>query len=54
MSKHEATKELRGDINEHDLGKGKGFLSLTKGKEAKTKSSRYVKILNFRISKHLK
>lgn len=54
MSKHEAMKELRGDINEHDLGKGTGFLSLTKGKETKMKRSHYVKILNFRISKHPK
>lgn len=54
MSKHEAIKELRGDTNEHDLGRRKGFLSLTKEKEAKTKRSHYIKILNFGILRHLK
>lgn len=53
MSKHEAIKELRGDTNEHDLGRRKGFLSL-KEKEAKTKRSHYIKILNFGIPRHLK
>ena len=34
VSKHYTIKELNGDIREPDPGRVKGFLSLTKGKEA--------------------
>lgn len=34
VSKHHTIKELNGDIKEPDPGRVKGFLSLTKGKEA--------------------
>lgn len=53
MSKHETIEELTANISEHDLGRGKGFLSLTKGKEAEMKRLHYIKICNLGISKHI-
>lgn len=46
VSKHYTIKELNGDISEPVLGRVKGILSLTKGKEAEMKRSDEINISN--------